>query len=358
MRIAFLTSCLAPGRDGVGDYTAALAEECARLGHETALLALHDPFADSGKNSRVLRLRNLATGHARAARDFLDAFAPDWVSLQFVCYGFHPRGLNFLLGKKLAAIIGARPVQIMFHELWLGAENGASIKDRLLGGLQRRGVLGVLRALRPRVVQTSNSAYAAVLRALGVPAERLLLFGAIPILESHPTFPASDEKWRFGMFGTLHPAWSPEPLFSHLRQTGKRVVISHIGRIGAGGALWEKLERDYGDAFEFVRLGEQPPRKIAELFSQLNFGIATTPWEIIGKSATATAMLEHGLPVVVTRDDVHFAGWRAEGYSPLLIKLDHDLPARLAAARRLPAHRALPQVAHEFLHRLERASAT
>lgn len=43
MRIAFSTGCLAPGRDGVGDYTRTLAGECARRGHTLALVSLGEP---------------------------------------------------------------------------------------------------------------------------------------------------------------------------------------------------------------------------------------------------------------------------------------------------------------------------
>ena len=42
MKVVFVTSCLEPGRDGVGDYTRSLAEESTKLGHRAGLLALQD----------------------------------------------------------------------------------------------------------------------------------------------------------------------------------------------------------------------------------------------------------------------------------------------------------------------------
>ena len=44
MRIVFICGSLEPGRDGVGDYVRHLAVAVAQQGHETAAVALRDPF--------------------------------------------------------------------------------------------------------------------------------------------------------------------------------------------------------------------------------------------------------------------------------------------------------------------------
>ena len=44
MVILFLTGCLQPGKDGVGDYTRLLARECIRQGQACCLIALDDPY--------------------------------------------------------------------------------------------------------------------------------------------------------------------------------------------------------------------------------------------------------------------------------------------------------------------------
>jgi hypothetical protein len=360
MKIAFLISCLEPGRDGVGDYTAHLAEECRRLGHSASLLALNDPFASHAIEAPgLLRLPASQPWSKRATRAsaWIKHFAPDFVSLQFVCYGYHPRGLDLRLAARLHEMIGDHPVQIMFHELWIGAEKGSPLKSRLTGAIQRHGVLDVIRRLGTKVVHTSNPAYRALLQHRGVAAELLPLFGSIPLLQTGTVPPADAGKnRRFGIFGTLHPVWPPEPLFTQLRQLGGKQTILHIGHPGSGAVLWEKMTREYADDFEFHAAGAQSPEKIAELFATLDFGIATTPWEIIGKSASTAAMLEHGLPVIVNRDDVHYPGWKAEGYSPLLIKMGEDLPGRLAEIRRAAPCRILPDVARQFLDDLERTA--
>ena len=91
MKILFLAGSFEPGKDGVGDYTRTLATECARLGHETFLVGLNDPWIDAPVQDRqLLRLEARASwpDRVRAAQPFLTENRPDMVSLQFVPYSF------------------------------------------------------------------------------------------------------------------------------------------------------------------------------------------------------------------------------------------------------------------------------
>ncbi len=213
----------------------------------------------------------------------------------------------------------------------------------------------MLHTLNPVLVRTSNHSYVHLLSRRGVTALRLPLFGHLPP-------PASDivpegPGLTFAFFGTLHPVWPPEPLMSYLKSLGVSVTLAHIGHIGAGEALWNRLERDYGQVFTFRRLGGRPAQEIANFLAACDFGVAATPWALLGKSASATAMVECGLPVIVNRDDVRFAGLND---SPA------DRPAVSGAAdaqtcacttsrgeRRRPPHQRLPLVTDQFLADLQ-----
>lgn len=355
MKIAFVTSGLEPERNGVGDYTVALADECRARGHAGVCLALNDTLTGALPASPdLLRLGRSQSWPDRVvtARQTLAAFDPDWVSLQFVCYGFHPRGFCWAAATRLRDIIGERPVHLMLHELWIGAEGTASWKPRVFGSMQRAGVLRLYRKLRIEVTHTSNPAYAAMLRARRIPAAVLPLFGAVPLCPPGDTTIRS-RGWRFLMFGTLHPVWPPEPLLALLASLGAGVEIWHAGQIGSGVDLWENMTRAYAGRITFKRWGAQSPEQLAKIFSEVDFGIATTPWEIVGKSASVAAMLEHGLPVVVNRDDVHIPGWTGAGYDLQLIKMTPELPRQLRAARRRPAAARLPEITSSFLDELQ-----
>lgn len=351
MRIAFVTSCLEPECDGVGDYTTLLAEECGRRGHAVTRLALNDShIAEDTELTGLPRLPSAQPWPTRLsrARQWLDAFAPDFISLQFVNYGFHPRGFAIRTAARLRRLFSGRPVQVFLHELWIGEETGASWKHRLLGGWQRRGVLALLRTLDVRVIHTSNTTYVHRLARHGLAAKRLPLFGSLPL----PTTAhrENEDALTFALFGTLHPVWPAEPLFTHLRALKRPIELVHAGHIGAGEALWNDMESTYGATFRFRRLGRLPAQALADFFASADFGIATTPWAIIGKSASVAAMLDCGLPVIVNRDDIHYAGVPVEpADTPLLIKMGADLPARLGSASRgTPALRKR-DVADQFL---------
>lgn len=357
MKIAFITSGLEPGRNGVGDYTTLLAGECERRGHATCRIALNDREARAADRAGAeLRLAGTLPWDERAtvARETLAEFAPHAISLQFVCYGFHPRGFVGRVAEPLRTVVRDWPLHVFMHELWLGEQRGAPWKERAIGWIQRHGVLSLLRSLDVRLVHTSNDSYAALLARRGIPARRLPLFGPLPL--PSPMSPRG-EGLTFAFFGTLHPVWPPEPLFTHLRTLDRPVTLAHIGAMGAGPALWDSLTQRYPH-FTFRRLGEQPPPVIADFFAAADFGIATTPWAILGKSASVAAMLEAGLPVIVNRDETRFPGvpdFPAD--DPLLMRMGADLPAQLHAARRRPPRLRLPDIAAQFLTEIETALA-
>jgi glycosyltransferase involved in cell wall biosynthesis len=383
MRILLLCSSLEPGRDGVGDHVRMLAEACERLGHTCALIALRDPYTQTmiegvEKGGRpFLRLPSLADSplNASVVTSFRDRFRPDWISLHLVAYGLHPKGLLFQATPSLAEIVGRAPLQLMLHELWLGNDEVPSWRHRVIGFLQRTSLNWLLSRLRPRLVATSNPVYAALLRTIGVDAEIVPVFGNIPILPS-ASLPGSlaevgitaetRQDWWIGLFfGGLYREWQPEPFLSILRraaaQTGKRICLVLAGNAGTDGEdIWHELGRAYSPEVAFLRLRHQPEAALSALMQQADFGVAASPWSIIGKSGSAAAMLDHGLPVIVTRDDFRprVKVRLPPSTDPLLHRCDDALEGKLVAGlpRRAP-HARVNDVAAMFVAQLERAAA-
>ncbi len=387
MHIAFLTSCLEPGKDGVGDYTRDLAAMCVRRGHSCVLIALNDRHASAPESGaqrardvdlEVLRLppSSAWAERLRAAEDMLARRPVDWLSVQFVPQGYHPRGFVQGLGNRLLPITSGRRVHLMFHELWSGMHRGARARERVIGWIQRRAVLVLVASLRPQAVHTTNGSYLQALLEQAVPARRLPLCGSIPFVpNADPEWLGWElirsgvperyarprgTSWRFGLFGSIHPTWSPEPLFSHIaaaaEQARRSVVVTSIGRQGPGEALWQSLQSRYGGQFSFAALGERSRNQVSFFLQGVDFGIATTPWQLIGKSATAAAMLDHGLPTIVSRDDVQLdlAAPAQPVAEPLLYKMDAQLPQwLLSGPQRRPARDALADMADTFLADLQ-----
>jgi hypothetical protein len=321
-------------------------------------LSLNDPWIDAPLNDqREVRLGAKLSWPDRLkfAKIFVTEIRPDMVSLQFVPYSFHPAGLSFALPQLLRACIGRIQTQVMFHEIWIGEQTDASRNARMIGFCQRQIAQAVVKNLSCRAIHTSNPVYIRLLNRRGIKARHLPLFGSVPVIPSEQIPRRGDLVLRLGMFGSLHPEWSPDELFAQLLKLGRPLQFSHIGRLGPGESVWTDLTKRYGSVIDLQRLGERSLTDISRFFLSIDFGVSSTPRSLIGKSSSVAAMLDHGLPVIVNRNDVHF---RKIPEIPLttgpLIPLDADFleRLRLASAQRQPPKPRLPEVAQQFLREI------
>jgi hypothetical protein len=249
---------LAIGRDGVGDYARPLAAEFIRQGHPSVAVALNDPDvsgpayetqAMKGAAVSVLRLPVSLPWNNRVleARNWLSRFEPDWMSLQFVPFGFHPKGLCSRLGRDLAGMAGTAAWHVMFHELWLGLGEQAPLKHRILGALQRRIVLDLLKRLRPKVIHTQTDTYRVVMGREKIEASILPLISTIPRVDQdgwsdliEPLLAQATGKhldrndlYLAGILGRVHPEWNAElavnTLLPLVKRFQRRLVLVFLG---------------------------------------------------------------------------------------------------------------------------------
>jgi glycosyltransferase involved in cell wall biosynthesis len=337
VKIAFLTSCLEPGRDGVGDYTRRLAAECIRQGHPSVILALNDPHISrevyelqemANQSISALRLPSVIPWKDRVviARKWLKDFKPEWASLQFVTFGFHPKGLCVGLGRRLADINSIAPWHVMFHELWLGLGKHSSVKHRLWGVLQRSIVRDLISRLKPQMVHTQAEPYRMALERTGVKTSTLPLFGNIPLVKGdgwdsllEPLLANGTKKtqaraslYLAGIFGVVHPEWNAEQnidiLLPLVQRSLKRLVLVFLGKNNLTFRMSEQLKSKLKGRAEIIMTGERTNKEISQILQSLDIGLSTSPRELIEKSGSVAAMLEYGLSVLVTRDDWHLRG--------------------------------------------------
>ena len=366
-------SGLEAGRDGVGDYCRILAEEFANLGHHCMALALNDRFverearaANAATRAELVRLPASESPRARYARGraVLEEWRPDWVSLNFVSYGFQNRGLPIAELSELPRLFADRKLAVMLHELWVGLDQDRAPKSRFLyGPAQRRLLFALLRRLRPARLGTTNACYRDVLARYGFDAEVVPLFGNVPVggetaedwlygvlAQEGAIGPDFDRHrtWLFGMFGLIDPSWSATAMFSRLadiaRGAGRRVVVASIGNAGEHASSLFARAKTAVPELGFAVVGRRPPEQISQFLNTVDFGLSSYPYTLLGKSGAVAAMLEHGLPVIVSR------GYRQVRFpvvDPLFEELvwpsDSPLEGKLIrppARRRYPARAA------------------
>jgi glycosyltransferase involved in cell wall biosynthesis len=356
VKILFIVGSSEPGKDGVGDYTRTLGDACRQLGHETFLMSFNDSWIDKPtRGDRELRLPSTMPWASRikTGRTFVTENHPDLVSLQYVPYSFHPFGLAFALPKIVQAIIGRVPTHLMLHEIWIGSEIGAPFKVKVFGFCQRKIIKSLATRMACRIIHTSNAVYARLLSRHGIRAKILPLFGSVPVMPNAVVTPRDDDALRLGLFGSIHPKWSPEELFARLQALGKPIQVYHIGRIGPGESVWNAVVQRYEAEIQFQRFGEQSLKNISQFFLSLDFGVATTPLSLIGKSSTVAAMLDHGLPVIVSRNEVHFRGIPEEDPAPeRLIGIDESFVDRVKTVKKLNPEPSLRKITRQFLNDL------
>lgn len=315
MKIVFICGSLELGRDGVGDYVRRMALEVAQQGHQPAGVALHDHHIQAEVSTDLVEapstdlpmLRLPANWpeakRFRRAQEWIVDFGAEWLSLQFVPFSFHHKGIAFRLGKQLSQLGRGKKWHLMVHELWVGMDAEAPRKHRWWGKLQRYLINAMIKDLRPRVIHTQTTLYQAQLAKLGFDSQLLPLFANIPnVTFAAPDSPRPEESRHISLviFGSIH-AGAPVEQFArdaaqYAQQNAVTVKLTMIGRCGKEQETWAANWRAVGLPVEI--LGEQAPDYISRVLSQASLGIATTPVDVIGKSGTAAAMLEHGLPVL------------------------------------------------------------
>jgi hypothetical protein len=160
------------------------------------------------------------------------------------------------------------------------------------------------------------------------------------------------------LFGTIHPQWKPQPTIEFLKSaaagSGRTICLLAFGRAGAYGTkLLAQLAKH--PSITVISLGPQSPENISQILQAADFGLATHPWALLEKSGTTVSLLEHGLPVLVPRDDWKSREGMSEGSrDALLRRMDGFPPSDFAAwisRRRVPSAQ-LPSLAAEFIAHL------
>ena len=317
MRLVFICGSLAPGRDGVGDYTRRLAHTCAELGHACLLVSLCDVVDEDceAEGLQFIRRRNSLNASAEEQATLHTAITqwkPDWCSLQFVCFAFHPKGFVHTLSTFLKDLPDTAHRHIMFHELWIRQAPSMPFKLRILGLLQRRQILSVVQRWHPKQCHTSNALYRELLANNNIESKELPLFGNIPIDTTSKQPPVTEligqrsqsrrERIVIVPFSQLD-RWEVRAAMTRLHQLATAADVSlhlvQVGRDRNGEARWAHIAQRCDQwGWQCDQLGPQDATTISQLMQHAHLGMNSTHIQMYQKSGAVRSMLEHGLPVL------------------------------------------------------------
>jgi hypothetical protein len=316
MRILFICGSLDPGRDGVGDYTRQLASACVELGHSCLLVSICDVVDEASQigDFQLIRRRDILHASAEqqaALQATITQWQPDWHSLQFVCFAFHPKGFVHALFSFLSVLPDGASRHIMFHELWIRQAPMMPFKLRILGLLQRLQILRAIKRWKPHQCHTSHALYHAILSENQISSKELPLFGNIPIappadngvstlLSNHKT--ATSVRIVIVPFSQLD-RWEVLEAMTRLHALACSAELTlHIVQVGVdrnGESRWAQIKQfceQWG--WECDQLGPQDTTTVSQLMQVADFGMNSAHIQMCQKSGAVLSMLEHGLPVL------------------------------------------------------------
>lgn len=326
MKIIFICGSIEPGNDGVGDYTRRLSGELIRFGHEVQIISLSDKQVKSFvvENQEiektivnVRRIPIFTNNKQRLAltQKVLNEIQPDWISLQFVPFSFHPKGIPFWISDFLMKLKGNHQWHIMFHELWIGMDSDASVKSRFIGFLQKQLILKILKVKEKIIINTQTDLYKSKIAELGYKADILPLFSnIIKNIPSNIEPKKKELELRFCIFGSIHYGAPVEKFIHELKQVllssndKKELKFVFIGNCGVAVEKWKKVLLANNINFEIT--GFVSDQEICVLLSSCQYGVSTTPYILCQKSGSVAAMFDHQLPVICVARN-----WIVDGFN-------------------------------------------
>ena len=159
MKICFITGHNYSKQCGITDYVELLAKELEKLEHQVE--------------------RYFFKMECDLLTDLPDA---DLYSIQFAPYAYDSNGMPKTILNLIAEELCNKNVHLNFHEIWVGAYPRANLKEKGIGWLQKKLILGFINKCKPVWITSSNAAALNRLKQAGVPAMFLYYLVIYPTL--------------------------------------------------------------------------------------------------------------------------------------------------------------------------------
>lgn len=342
MKLALMVAELPPRIDGIGDYTARLAEELARTDTVTVYTndqRAHDPIPGV---AIVPAFRYADTASVGSVFDRLAADPPDWFVLQYNPFAYGKWGRNGHLPRLIWRIRRRLPqtrVAIMFHERHVPLRNN-SVRFRVMATWQLPQ-FWALSKLAQRIFFSTDAWVDVYQRALPKTPVRPAGIGSavrdvgLSRQEARARLGLPDDAFVLGFFGSAHIS----KMLDYVAAAAKTVRDAGIdARVLYLGADVDAMREALGD-IPLIADGALPPDELSRRFAAMDIQLCAFTDGISTRRSSMMVGLEHGVATLGTRGpDTTPIFEQIAALSPLK---DRDAFAQQALAlARDPARRA------------------
>lgn len=255
-----------------------------------------------------------------SAKHFVEQTDPDFVSIQYEHFSFHVKGLPIFIPNYFRKICGSKPVQIMFHELWIGMIKNSSVKSVLWGKLQQRILRQLIHKTNPFVIHSQSTVYKAALEQLNIPVKFLPLFSNLTVLYPEKIAnkvagpPQNNHTIHIVSFGSIYTG----AMLGEFSNAMKNYSVSHnvcfkLIVIGKPDVRQHQLVQAWlSTGMEIDVLGQLDDAAVSGVLTDIHYGIFTTPLAIVEKSSAVATMRAHGIQLLCIAPRMAFRN----GYKP------------------------------------------
>lgn len=369
MKITFICGSIEPGRNGVGDYTRRLAGEIISSGHFVEIIAVNENNLKESKLNLIQKegtvpiLTHRLSGYCSWKKrqlivsNIISKFNPEMISLQFVPYSYHKKGLPWGFVKMMTSIGKQYRYHIMFHEIWIDPDG--KFKLHLISQIQKLIIKRLAAALKPELINVSIPYNQLKLQEENICSRILGLFGNIPAKECveflKKTKKKEPESINILYFGAPPRGEFKMQVLNGLKNfSSKSVSEIKILVVGGNSKLKDEFVFCLNECLsqynvKILDLGFLDIYDLSCLLKTSSVGIARSAPFLLGKSGSAISMLEHGLPIWMPKLKSNY-------------KVDYDFRSELifnslekaiSYKNKPKPHSLLPMVAQEFINQFK-----
>jgi len=276
---------------------------------------------------------------------------PNLVSLQFVPYAFHKKGLPWNLARQLQKLNDNRKWHIMFHELWVDPSN---FKNKLIAFMQRNIIRNLVLKLNPQAMHTSIPIYKQRLENADIYSDILPIFSNITGTSHHLNgYSRPFTMVFFSQFKIRESIiqFLGEFIFElQMNQMDFKILL--IGEEKpAGLKLRETLNKIPGTENKIHFTGFLDEPSLYKVIDCSNLGITPVPRHLLGKSGSVAAFLSQGIPIA--------APYVKPGYEGTAIGFyNTDISRAILSTPNLSAYKTCENAAMETAKELSVAKIT